>query len=130
MEGAQVLEEVPFVCEAARGVVIHPNGDGVAVKANMGGSTSPVGLEGKADSLMLGEVHEATPLLEEEAEGILNATTNPEGGQGKSPEVSLGFWFICIIPRLPRTNWLELALHPLARTRSFAKGEARDHEVP
>jgi hypothetical protein len=111
-------------------VVIHPDGDGVAVKANMGGSTSPVGLEGMADSLMLGEACEAAPLLEEEAEGILDATTNPEGGQGKSPEVSLGFWFFCVVPRLPRTNWLELALHPLARTRSSAKGEAGDREVP
>ncbi len=111
-------------------MVIHPNGDGVAVKANMGGSTSPVGLEGKADSLMLGEVHEAVPSLEEEAEGILDTTTNPEGGQGKSPEVSLGFWFICIIPHLPRTNWLELVLHPLARMRSSTKGEAGDRKVP
>ncbi len=79
---------------------------------------------------MLGEAREAAPLLEEEAEGILDATTNPEGGQGKSLEVSLGFWFICVVPHLPRTNWLELALHPLARTRSSAKGEAGDREVP
>ncbi len=111
-------------------MVIHPDGDGVAVKANMGGSTSPVGLEDKADSLMLGEAREAAPSLEEEAEGILDATTNPEGGQGKSPEVSLGSWFICVIPRLPHTNWLELALHPLARTRSSTKGEAGDREIP
>jgi hypothetical protein len=79
---------------------------------------------------MLGEAREAAPLLEEEAEGMLDATTNPEGGQGKSPEVSLGFWFICVIHRLPHTNWLELALHPLARTRSSAKGGAEDCEVP
>jgi hypothetical protein len=57
-------------------MVIHPNGDGVTVKANMGGLTSPVSLEGKADSLMLGEAREAAQLLEEEAEGILDATTN------------------------------------------------------
>ncbi len=111
-------------------MVIHPDGDGVAVKANMGESISPVGLEGKADSLMLGEARGAAPLLEEEAKGILDATTNPEGGQGKSPEVSLGFWFICVILRLPRTNCLELALHPLARMISSVKGEAGDHKVP
>ncbi len=68
-------------------MVVHPDGDGIAVEANMGGATSPFCLEGWANGLMLGEAREAAPSLEEEAEAILNATTNPESGQGKSPEV-------------------------------------------
>ncbi len=79
---------------------------------------------------MLGEAWEATPLLEEGAEAILNATTNPESGQGKSPEVRFALWIICVVPRLPHTNWLELVLYPLVRTRSSTKGEAGDREVP
>jgi hypothetical protein len=79
---------------------------------------------------MLGEVQEAAPLLEEEVEAILNATTNPESSQGESPEVRFALWLICVVPRLPRANPLELALYPLVRTRSSTKGKAEDCEVP
>ncbi len=79
---------------------------------------------------MLGEAREAAPSLEEEAEAILNATTNPESGQGKSPEVRFALWLICIVPRLPCANPLELVLYPLVRTRSSMKGEVGDRKVP
>ncbi len=63
------------------------------------------------------------------AEAILNATTNPESGQGKSPEVRFALWLICVVPRLPRANRLELVLYPLVRTTSSTKGEAGDRKV-
>ncbi len=69
-----------MVDKATGGVVVHPNGEGIAVKANEGGSslTSPVGLESQADGLVFGNSREPTPLLEEEVIGVLNATTNLE----------------------------------------------------
>ncbi len=79
---------------------------------------------------MLGEAREAVPLLEEEVEAILNATTNLESGQGKSPEVRFALWLICVVPHFPHANRLELALYPLVRTRSSTKGEAGDRKVP
>ena len=62
------------------GVVVHPNGEGIAVKANKGGLllTSPVGLESQADGLVFGNSWEPTPSLEEEVNGVLDATTNLE----------------------------------------------------
>ncbi len=109
-------------------MAIYPDRDGVAVKANMGGSTSPIGLEGKADSLMLGEVREAAPLLEEEAEGILDATTNPEGGQGKSPEVSLAFGLFASSPVFHTLTGLSLCfthLHGRDLPQKGKQGTAR-----
>jgi hypothetical protein len=61
-------------------VVVHPNGEGIAVEANKGGLslTSPIGLESQADGLVFGDSQEPTPLLEEEVNGVLDATTNLE----------------------------------------------------
>jgi hypothetical protein len=62
------------------GVVVHPNGEGIAVEANEGGLslTSPVGLKSQADGLVFGNSREPTPSLEEEVNGVLDATTNLE----------------------------------------------------
>ncbi len=64
--------------KAARGMIVDPNGDQVAVKANMGITPPFVCLEGQADALVLREARERAPLLEAEANGILIATTNLE----------------------------------------------------
>ncbi len=76
----QVFEKACIVGEATGGVVVHPNGAGIAVKANEGGSslTSPVGLESQVDGLVFGNSREPMPSLEEEVNGILDATTNLE----------------------------------------------------
>ncbi len=61
-------------------MVVHPNGEGIAVKVNKGGSllTSPIGLESQADGLVFGNSWEPTPSFEEEVNGVLDATTNLE----------------------------------------------------
>ncbi len=61
-------------------MVVHPNGEGIAVEANEGGLslTSPIGLESQADGLVFGNSQEPTPLLEEEVNGVLDASTNLE----------------------------------------------------
>ncbi len=64
--------------KATQGMIVDPNGDRVAVEANMGIIPPFVCLEGQADALVLREVRETAPLLEAEANGILNATTNLE----------------------------------------------------
>ncbi len=76
----QVFEKACVVGEATGGVVVHPNREGIAVEANEGGSllTSPIGLESQADGLVFGNSREPTPLLEEEVNSVLDATTNLE----------------------------------------------------
>ncbi len=61
-------------------MVVHPNGEGIAVEANEGGSllTSPIGLESQADGLVFGNSWEPTVSIEEEVNGILDVTTNLE----------------------------------------------------
>ncbi len=61
-------------------MVVHSNGEGIAVEANEGGSSlnSPIGLESQADGLVFGNSWEPTPSLEEEVNGVLDATTNLE----------------------------------------------------
>jgi hypothetical protein len=59
-------------------MIVDPDGDQVAVKSNMGITPPFVCLEGQADALVLCEAWETAPLLEAEANGILNATTNLE----------------------------------------------------
>ncbi len=127
----QVFEKACVVGKATGGVIVHPNGEGIAVEMNKGGSllTSPIGLESQADSLVFGNSWEPTPLLEEEVNSVLNATTNLECCQGESPEVSLGLGVVCVFPCLPRTNWPDLALLPVAWTRSSLKGEAGNGKV-
>jgi hypothetical protein len=64
--------------EATQGMIVDPDGDQVTVEANMGITPPFVCLEGQADALVLREARETAPLLEAEAIGILNATTNLE----------------------------------------------------
>jgi hypothetical protein len=59
-------------------MIVDPDGDQVAVEGNMGITPPFVCLEGQADALVLREAREMAPLLEAEANGILNATTNLE----------------------------------------------------
>jgi hypothetical protein len=61
-----------------QGMIVDPDGDRVAVEANMGITPPFVCLEGQADALVLREAWETMPSLEAEANGILNATTNLE----------------------------------------------------
>ncbi len=53
-------------------MIVDPDGDRVAVEANMGITPPFVCLEGQVDALVLREVRETAPLLEAEANGILN----------------------------------------------------------
>ncbi len=59
-------------------MIVDPDGDRVTVEANMGITPPFVCLEGQANALVLREARETAPLLEAEAIGILNATTNLE----------------------------------------------------
>jgi hypothetical protein len=59
-------------------MIVDPDGDQVAVEANIGIIPPFVCLEGQADALVLREVRETAPSLDAEANGILNATTNLE----------------------------------------------------
>jgi hypothetical protein len=68
--------------KATRGMIVNPDRDQVAVKANMRITPPFVCLEGQADALVLREVRETAPSLEAEANGILNTTTNLESNPG------------------------------------------------
>ncbi len=63
-------------------MIVDLDRDRVAVKANMRITPPFVCLEGQVDALVLHEAQATAPLLEAEANGILNATTNLEGGPG------------------------------------------------
>jgi hypothetical protein len=123
----KVFEHARVVGKAVGGMVVHANRNLVAVKANEGAATSPLGLEGQANSLVLGEARKTAPSLEENTNNKLHLTTNPEGGPGESPQVSLGLGAICVVPRLPCTHWLELAFFfSLAHASPLIKRETRD----
>ena len=101
---AQVLEEAPLICKATGGVVVDPDRDRVAVKADLMGAASPIGLQGQAylPCLTPGEAwrDRGAPSLKEETELSLHATTNPEGGPRKREKVSPGLREVCIVSRL------------------------------
>ncbi len=111
-------------------MIVNPHGDQITIKADIRGSLPPFCLEGKADGLVLGKAREAMPLLDAEAKGVFNTTTNPEGGPGESPEVHFSLWFVCVVPRFPPTNLLELALLFLEWLSPPPKGEAGDRDIP